>query len=116
MNNTTGKIDTSKIQFVDEDNEHGPSAHERSEIRRYIDLLQTDGKLAAPMNRVVTEYVFCAYGGVLDAVLDDGTHLSTMGACGIVDEWCYSDDRLEGNYPKTTDGVGFQAWFGPYGG
>lgn len=109
------RIDTSTIKFVDEDNHHGPDEHTRSEIRQYIDLLQDDGKLEAP-ERVVVEYIFCAYGGVLDAVLENGAHLSAMGAGSVTDEWCYSDDRVAGNFPKTTEFVGFQAWSGPYGG
>jgi hypothetical protein len=104
--NQSNRIDTSKIIFVDQERF---SDFELSEARRYIDLLQADGKLQAPL-APVKEYVFCMHGGCLDAEMDDGSKLYAMGAGSISDEWCWSEDREKGIFPANTDGIARQQW------
>lgn len=106
--NKPNRIDTATIEFVDE-----VSDNDASEIRRYIDLLQDDGKLAPPVlpeGVTVEEYVFDDYSGCFDARLSDGRTLGTMGADGVTDEWQESDERNSGKYPTTTEDVGHQTW------
>jgi hypothetical protein len=108
---TANRINTAVIQFIDEE---FVTEHEKSEVRRYIDLLQDDGKLAPPTG-VGGEYVFDTHGGALVATLENGTRVSTIGCKGVPRAWIHSDERYEhDNWPKTTEGVGVQVWSTPF--